>query len=330
MASPTNSYIRDSLSDQGITPNYGALNVSPDIIPQLVAVNPSQVQQLFGTATYGQDIANQEGINIVQGQSNYIYLRAYNPTSTPATVQLSVYWASGSTVQTPSQWISQQIGFTQQITIPPNSVMVAPEPAVWSPLQLPDAGHYCLIAQITWNGFAGITNTTTFPNVNAWWQYCKNNNTLAQRNIDVVKAQPNVVQEWNLDLLNPDPSPIFYSIFAACTVPINSIVTLYCSSPDLNPPISTGPVNITVNNQNVTSASTIPANFQGTLQVIFQPPANSDDGVYTIVVTQYIATGDGKNQQLGSYTFDINIGLSNVEWKENILKRNNALYKKPL
>jgi hypothetical protein len=332
MPGPTNTFVRDSLADNGSTPNNGALNVSPDIIPQLVPANPGQVQALFGTATYGQDIAQQEGINIKKGQSNYIYMRAKNPTGSAALVQLSLYWSMASTLQLPATWISQQIAQSQQFTIPANSVMAAPEPFIWSPLQLPAQGHYCLISQVTWSGHPGITSATTFPNVNAWWQYCRDNNTVAQRNIEVVNPQPGTRTEWNLDLLGGDPTPVLHTLLATCNVPAGSTVALFCPSAQLNPPISTGPVTITGtnNNQNVIAASMYPANFQGTLQVIFQSPATVQPGAYSIVLTQYAATQGGQNNRLGSYTFDINIGLSQEERKAIIMERNNLIYSQSL
>lgn len=332
MAKPTNVFVRDYLTDNGDVPNYGGLNLSPDIVPQLSPADPSKVQQLYGLPTYGQDIATQEKINIEAGQSNYIYMRAKNPTNASLTVQLSLYWSSGGTLQIPSQWINQQIGQSQQITIPATTVRAAPEPFIWTPLQLPDLGHYCLIAQVTWNGFNGITKATTFPNLAAWWTYCRNNNTIAQRNMEMVNVKPNNRVEWNLDLLNPDPNPLLHTVMAVCNVPEGSTVALYCSAPQLNPPISTGPVTIlgTDNNQNVIASTMFPANFQGTLQLIFQPPGNAQPGLYSIVAQQYAASSNGKYEFLGSYTFEITISLSDDERKTLIIAHQHQLLKKLL
>ncbi|MEO5564588.1 MAG: hypothetical protein ABIR18_14170, partial [Chitinophagaceae bacterium] len=125
------SFVRDSLNDDGSTPNYGSLNSSPDIIPRQNSVNPSQVQQLFGAATYNQDTGQQ----IEYGQSNYIYLRANNPTNAAVNASISVYWSRPSTLQYPSQWQQNIIGTSQPLTIPANTVLAAAQPAIWTPLQ---------------------------------------------------------------------------------------------------------------------------------------------------------------------------------------------------
>lgn len=295
-------FVRDSLADDGSTPNNGSLNISPDIIPRQNSVNPNQVQQLFGAATYGQD----SGQQIEYGQSNYIYLRAKNPTNTAMSVSLSVYWARPSTLQYPSQWQLNIIGASQTISIPANSVLAAPQPAIWTPLQLPAPGHYCLISEITWAGQPPVPSS--FPDLNAWWQYCRDYNTIAQRNIDVINdTSDNIVDRW-LDLLNPTPAAGQHQIQAVCNVPQGSTVSLYCPAATLNPPISTGPIPIiATNNSQIVAASTyFPANFQGILEMKFVPPNGAPAGQYSIVVQQLITDG-GTLKLLGSYTFDITI-----------------------
>ncbi len=304
MSSATTPFVRDSIDDTGSEPNNGALNNSPDIISQKSSVSPNSVQADFGSATYAQN----PGQNIEEGQDNYIYLRAKNPETTAQTVNISVYWARPSTLQTPSTWKGNQIGATQVLNLPANGgIMAASEPAIWKALQLPGVGHYCLISELTGDGLP--TMPASFPNVEAWWQYCREHNTVAQRNINIVNdITDGKVETW-LDLLNPGNSTNQHQIEAICNVPENSTVALYCPSNSVNPPISTGAVTIDgINNGQTVSADpcTFPTDFQGTLEITFVPPVGAPAGDYSIVAKQYVLDG-GEMKHLGSYTFNINI-----------------------
>jgi hypothetical protein len=299
-----NSFVRDTLADDGSLPNTGNLNASPDIIPQQSPADPQQVQQLFGQSTFGSD----PGQQIEYGQSNYIYLRAKNPTTAAAVVTISVFWANPSTLQYPSTWQQNKIGNSQTITVPAYSVLAAPEPCIWTPLQLPTPGHYCLITELTWAGQPPVPSS--FPSLNDWWNYCRNQNTIAQRNIDIINDLPdNVVDRW-LDLINPTTDPgVMHMVQAVCNVPKGSTVSLYCPSASLNPSINTGAIVIvaTNNSQVVSTNSTaFPANFQGTLEMKFTPPAGAPAGEYSIVVQQFITDG-ATYKLLGSYNFDIQL-----------------------
>jgi|GEM_PF-3746067 len=300
----TNSFVRDTLGDDGSLPNTGGLNGSPDIIPRQSPADPRQVQQLFGQTTYLSD----SGQQIEYGQSNYVYLRAKNPTSSSQQVTLSVYWARPSTLQYPSVWQQNIIGAPQTLTIPAQSVLAASEPCIWTPLQLPAPGHYCLITELAYPGQPPVPSS--FPSLDAWWNYCRGQNTIAQRNIDVINDQgDNIVDRW-LDLINPtQDTQTMHLIQAVCNVPKNSIVSLFSPSSLLSPPINTGPIVINgTNNSQVVSTSNVlfPANFQGTLEMKFVPPSGAAPGQYSITLQQFITDG-ATFKRLGSYNFDINL-----------------------
>lgn len=303
----TTPFVRDSLNDDGSTPNTGAINVSPDIIPQQSPANPNQIQQLFGQATYGSDV----GQNIKYKQSNYIYLRAKNPTASSQEVTISVYWSRPSTLQYPSQWQNNLIGAAQTITLPASTsnggVLAAPQPCIWTPLQLPEPGHYCLITELSWPGQPPVPSS--FPTLDDWWKYCKDNNTIAQRNIDIINDLPNGTLDRWLDLLNPTSQEGgVHKIEAICNVPANSSVMIYCSSDALQPPIDTTETITATNNGQIVSSGAVvfPAYFQGTLELKFIPPQNAPAGSYSIVIKQKILV-DGNYELLGSYTFEIQI-----------------------
>lgn len=303
MSAATTPFVRDSSSDNGAIPNNGAINVSPDIMPQQSPVNPTEVQAKFGAATYSQD----PGQNIEEGQDNYIYLRAKNPETTAQNVNISVYWALPSTLQHPSTWKQNQIGTAQPLALPANGgIVAASEPAIWNAAQLPGVGHYCLITELTGDGLP--TMPSSFPSVDAWWQYCRDHNTVAQRNINVVDdINDGKVQKW-LNLLNPGLTSSKHQIQAVCNVPANSTVSLYSPSSSINPPISTGDrtINGTNNGQIITVESSFPASLQTGLEITFTPPSGAPAGTYSIVLQQFLIDG-AELKHLGSYTFEIKL-----------------------
>lgn len=305
MTAPTNIFIRDTLSDNGDIPNTGGVNVSPDIIPQQKAVNPGDVQTEFGSATYSQDLGQQ----IEFGQSNYIYSRAKNPTGNTLEATLTIYYAAAGMFQHPSQWEKNKIGSGQLLSIPANSVLAAPEPDIWKPEQMPTIGHYCLIGVLTGNGLPTVPGS--FSTAEAWYQFCRDNNIVAQRNIEIVDDDPGKQMERYVALFNPEQGSLNYVIEAICNVPQSSTVSLYCASNALTPPIDTGNISITGtnNNQIVPSkpgTTVVPGGFQGNLQIVFIPASGAAAGNYSIILKQYL-NSVGPDNLLGSYTFEIKL-----------------------
>jgi hypothetical protein len=222
-----NTFVRDSLTDLGQEPNYGAVNVSPDIIPQQESVNPVFVQEKFGAATYDQDLGQQ----IEAGEINYVYVRAKNPLNHGQTVTATLYWARPSTLQFPTRWNeidSKEIIFAQE------GILAAAEPFNWMPEQLPDVGHYCLIVVLSGAGLPLLPES--FPSVEAWWQFCRDHNTVAQRNIDIVDVKDDPIEKL-LDIVNPDNQVQLYQFEAICNVPEGSVVSLFSNSIGIDPSI---------------------------------------------------------------------------------------------
>lgn len=292
----TNPFVRDSLSDYGQEPNNGALNISPDIIPQQQATNPNSVQSKFGTGSYNQDLGQQ----IEAGQTNFIYVRANNPLTCAQDLTVTLYWARPCTLQFPTRW--NLIG-KQSLNFDNKGVLAAAEPFSWVPKEMPRVGHYCLISVITGEGLPEVPKS--FPSINAWWQFCRDHNTVAQRNINIVDAKSDPVEKW-LDIVNPDNAPQLYQFEAVCNVPKGSKVSLFSPDGDINPPIDVRDRMISATNNEQTlypHQGTLPANFDGSLQLTYVPNPDAEPGTYTIVVKQYLIQQQ-ERMHVGSYTFE--------------------------
>ncbi|WP_420572290.1 hypothetical protein [Kordia sp.] len=296
MQNSSNTFVRDSLNDVGQEPNNGALNVSPDIIPQQESVNPVFVQERFGAETYHQDLGQQ----IEAGEINYIYVRAKNPVDQPQAVEATLYWARPSTLQYPGRWNEIR---RQKINFINDGILAAAEPFNWMPKQLPDVGHYCLIVVLTGNGLPSLPES--FPSINAWWQFCRDHNTVAQRNIDIVDVKDDPVERL-LDIENPDDQVQLYQFEAICNVPQGSIVSLFSNSIGIDPSIEVRDRKITGTNNEQTlypHQCDLPAHFEGSLQLTYVPNPNAEPGNYSITVKQYLIQNQ-ERKHVGSYTFE--------------------------
>jgi hypothetical protein len=292
----TNPFVRDSLSDYGQEPNNGALNVSPDIIPQQKSVNPNDVQSKFGIGSYNQDLGQQ----IEAGQTNYVYARANNPLTCAQDLNIALYWARPCTLQHPQRW--NEIG-TQPLNFDAKGVQVADKPFDWTPEQMPRVGHYCLISVITGEGLPEVPKS--FATISDWWQFCRDHNSVAQRNIDIVDAKNDPIEKW-LDIVNPDNASQLYQFEAVCNVPEGSKVSLFSPDGEINPPIDVRDRVISATNNEQTlypHQGTLPANFNGSLQLTYVPSPDAKPGTYTIVVKQYLIQLQ-ERKHVGSYTFE--------------------------
>ncbi|WP_298512562.1 hypothetical protein [uncultured Kordia sp.] len=296
MQNSTNPFVRDSLNDQGQEPNNGALNVSPDIIPRQESVSPVFVQQNFGAATYDED----RGQQIEAGEINYVYVRVKNPAEKPFAVDATLYWARPSCLQFPTRW--NEIG-TQKINFIEKNILAAAEPYNWMPEQLPDVGHYCLIVVLSGEGLPSLPES--FPTIGDWWQFCRDHNTVAQRNIDIVDVKEDPIEKL-LDIVNPDNQRQLYQFEAICNVPKGSVVSLFSNSIGISPTIEVKNREITGTNNEQTlypHQCLLPANFEGSLQLTYVPNLAAEPGDYSIVVKQYLIQNQ-ERMHVGSYTFE--------------------------
>lgn len=296
MQQTSNPFVRDSLNDLGQEPNNGALNVSPDIIPQQESVNPVFVQQNFGAKTYDED----RGQQIEAGEINYVYVRVKNPVSQPFAVDATLYWARPSMLQFPTRW--NEIG-TKKINFISENILAAATPYNWTPDQLPDVGHYCLIVVLSGAGLPLLPES--FPSVEAWWQFCRDHNTVAQRNIDIVNVKNDPVEKL-IDIVNPDNQRQLYQFEAICNVPTGSVVSLFSNSVGISPSIEVRDRTISGTNNGQTlypNQCLLPANFDGALQLTYEPNVEAQPGDYSIVVKQYLIQNQ-ERMHVGSYTFE--------------------------
>ncbi len=280
-------FIRDDLNDVGNMPNsfYGSL--CPDIISRVESVPADQVQAKFGVGTYNDGTLGQ---NIEEGQYNYIYVRAKNlGTETATGVIFNLYYAPGSTFNSPSIWRNNLAGSVTFDPIPAGQVFAAPEPVIWLPLK--DPNHYCLIGQIVTARHPNpIPPNRESEDFKSWYNWASHNPADAYRNVNVVNNIPDIGAQWKKILSNPTDNQRFFGIRVVCTnCPENSLVKIYCANPEAQPPVNVSQYihpDKTTHKAYVPAATTLKAGFSDEYIVSFQPPLKPGPDA-TVVIQQW-------------------------------------------
>ena len=171
---PTDLYIRDNLLDDGTQPSVGGwLSDSPDI---LIVKNPL----VDPAATFGAP-ANAPASELVEiGNTNYIYLRAFNRGAFPADATAQVYFAPLSTSVTPASWTL--LG-TLDIPLTMVNDFTIAGPLAWPSVPDPGtSGHYCLIAILN-NTLDPAPDTTPIVDVATFLTAMRASNNIAYLNV---------------------------------------------------------------------------------------------------------------------------------------------------
>ncbi|MFC5290305.1 VWA domain-containing protein [Actinokineospora guangxiensis] len=161
---PTDVFIRDNTADAGVEPlTTGSAYTSPDI-------------RVCTTS------APCAGTNPIAGQTNFVFVRLNNPgpggSGTGVGTLKLYYTAQGGGAQWPLHWT--QFGAQSGITVPPGGTTVM---IPWH--NVPGPGHFCLLAR-----WESATDPMTFAETTATHQNARNNNNIAWRNINSVRALP--------------------------------------------------------------------------------------------------------------------------------------------
>jgi serine protease len=178
-------YLRDYVGDNG-DPTSGAISASPDIIVlQSPVTNP---QGAFGQGS-GTEMDSSLSQDVVAGKDHAIYVRLSNRGGSIATdVSVDVYYATGATLQTPNLWVF--VGNVVVPSVPTGRVLVASDEILWPAAAVPGPGHYCFIAVA---GSPADPSPIRPDDLRTWDNYLKfieNNNNVAWRNFNVIKAPP--------------------------------------------------------------------------------------------------------------------------------------------
>ena len=196
-------YIRDNISDIGISPVKGIISSSPDII---IRNNKVEDKDLFFGESSSKKFDYTLSHKVEFGQDNFIYIRNINKGNFPALInETDVYWSEVSTLPIPKYW--NYIGTTSPNKIEADNKLHVSEPLVWKKEKIPNKGHYCFIA-VTRNEkeksriIKEDIISKRFPlfYFDDFINFVKYNNNVAWRNFNVIDVIPNAsISKFNLD-----------------------------------------------------------------------------------------------------------------------------------
>ena len=176
-------YLRDFDGDTG-APHQGQLSASPDVILSPTAVvNP---QSEFG------DPAKPFGSEAIAGQTNYLYVRAWNRGNSDAHhVAATVYWAEPATLVSPDQWTL--VGSVDIPLVQAANILTVSPAIAWPAASIPASGHYCFVATLYHPKDPGA-NPLDLANLTAAWTLdwenflalVRVNNNITWRNFNVI------------------------------------------------------------------------------------------------------------------------------------------------
>jgi hypothetical protein len=272
MAGPTNTFIRDSLQDDGSTPNYDAFSYySPDICPQTQAIPSGDLASKFTTpSAYALD----PGENIELGSTMFLYMRAKNPTGQDQLVTMHAAYVFNNQFVPQSQW--QLIG-TRDVTVPAGQVAVTDTPLTWT---VPSESHYSSYCLVYWLSGNGLPSMPDFgDSYSAYWNAMKSYNIMATRNVYLVDDYEYDSVTYDQALQNSEPAEKSVLIRAICAVPVGSVVNIYCPDPQVG--ISKSQTT-TTNPQTLSAGGQVPADYNGKIEAIVQIPNGAPAGTYGV------------------------------------------------
>lgn len=176
---PPALYLRHNLADDG-TSHTGTLSDSPDIIMKNSAA--ADPQATFSTAaSIGSDTESDP--YVIGGQTNYVYLRAWNRGSDAPNTFAMVYWSPPSTLVSPDLWTL--IGSSYWPDTPPGQMVEVSNPGiVWPADQIPGNGHYCFVATVG-NAASPPPSSGSFASFDDYEDFIYANNNITWRNFNV-------------------------------------------------------------------------------------------------------------------------------------------------
>lgn len=281
-------YVRDNFSDTGTYPSTGNPCQSPDIIPY----QNGTLSWATANSTYnGPD----QGMSIINGGVNNIYVRAKNLNTVAGSGTANLYYANASLFLLPNTWTqiysAGGAGSLSFVDGSGNPSIAAGGIALSNPsfllTGLPPGPHYCLIAVVQ-TAAHPVAIPASFPTNGAFVQWVQNNPAVGWRNIFYQSnTSTQLVRTFNFASVNPTSAYFHFRILgrgfatgtginAQCTdqsCPINQNMTL--PAPDPN------------GNQITGFDASIPGNFSGNLVITATSPSGSFPAGATLTVTYY-------------------------------------------
>ena len=278
MAQYQDIYMRDDLDDTGQAPNTArAYWVSPDIIPWGESIYQGDWKQFF-TSNWSQDV----GKTILEGRTNYLYVRGYNKFAGPQSGTVQVYWAYSSLLLQTSQWIGNVIQTANNLPTTAvaagatNQIVVGADAFQWSPPKPSGGAHLCLLALVGTAQHRPPVPQGDFPSSAAYANWLLDNPSAVQRNVTLVNNPPPPSWQQSQLFANLDAAAEEYLFQAdVSSLPAGTVVSFSCSASGPTPPINTsktvpqgGP-----SPNWLSTVSQLPAGFASSLVLTLQVPS---------------------------------------------------------
>jgi hypothetical protein len=198
MANVTGFLLRTSLSDTGALPRSGTWTGCPDIANAgITALSQNTLTQNYG----------QVWNNLLQGQTNNIYVRAKNLSSAPLTQKAFLFQVPGNLVLRPELWYTKAnlVHF-----VPPNGDPA--DPATWVDSQDITAGpgevtatgafawtpqtteHHCMVAVIADSWDSVLADYPTGGSMDAMAQWVYSHGNLGWQNVNIQPITSNIYE----------------------------------------------------------------------------------------------------------------------------------------
>lgn len=179
-----NAFIRDSIMDNGTEPVVtNRLWASPDIIVRSEAVDDPQ-DELGQTVKHRYDLCDE----VEDGQTNYIYLRVQNRGTLAGDCTADVYFTDPGMFANPANWIKVNGSPVAINDLQPGEFRVV-GPIEWNDTDIPNTGHFCLIAILD-STADPAPDLTTINSINAFTQMVRDRNNVAWKNIQIEDVVP--------------------------------------------------------------------------------------------------------------------------------------------
>ena len=307
MTEYTDLFVRDTLQDTGIIPSSGSPYYSPDIIPYSQVADP----QTFFSANYNQDVSQ----NVEYGVYNYIYLRAKNLDSVAQNGQLKLYWSQTSLVMFPDQWVNNVVNvgqtgnphFSPLTNIAPGAIGVSPVPFVWTPTTFQAYG-YCMIGQVI-----TAQHPNDIPTANMTWAefvcWVRTHPNICWRNLHIVNNHPDPQYDRLAYFANTEQGPRPMTLRSTCVnLPVGTTINQVSAPVGMNQSTQ-----ITQTPQDVYASATVPAGFEGSVQITaILPTGGSWPSNGDIQNTLYVGT-EANEPELFKFGDDWSLHTINAE-----------------
>ncbi|TWP33126.1 hypothetical protein [Leekyejoonella antrihumi] len=263
---------RHNFDDTGKYPTAGTLSSSPDVIP-LGDTPVSDPNTLIGDDAWKRDYGNSTNAS----ESNYIYLRGMNPSTTDRSGQVSLYYSPASLLLWPTDPLDPKKGWAKNplrtsggdksITVTAaanNGRFVTSQGFNWIPEPIYN-DHYCVVARLVTDD--NPNPLPTLGNLTDFAAYISQHPNMAWRNVVTINPS-NPVTSTVVNYSQGTEGGGVYVILRCENVPDGSKVAFNCGTPGPDPMISIGPTTVanTVDSKgiprfNLTLLTTIPANW---------------------------------------------------------------------